>query len=207
MSIRSVAAHSASVFPGMRWRAIQHGTLRTRYKGLRLAKNPFDLVNYVHAIERLRPATIIEIGTSEGGSAAWFVDQCRVLGLAETQLISIDIAPPSLDLPQASFHRGDSCAPDETFPAEVMAEAPHPWLVIEDSKHRYESTIEVLNYFDRHLERGDMLVIEDGVVADLDGEVYRDLDDGPNRAVAEFLGRLATATRSSRSCATSMARM
>ena len=34
-----------------------------------------------------------------------------------------------------------------------------------------------------------MLVVEDGVVADLEGELYRRLDDGPNRAVAEFLDR------------------
>jgi cephalosporin hydroxylase len=30
-------------------------------------------------------------------------------------------------------------------------------------------------------------VIEDGVVADLPGDQYRGFQDGPNRAVAEFL--------------------
>jgi cephalosporin hydroxylase len=169
---------------------IQQGTLRTRYKGLRLAKDPFDLALYRQAIEQLRPATIIEVGTSEGGSAAWLIDQCRCLGLTETNLIAIDVAPPAIELANVRFYRGDSFDPNTTFPTEAIASSPHPWLVIEDSAHARDSTIAVLEYFDRQLESGDMLVIEDGVLADLEGEVYRKLDDGPNRAVAEFLGRV-----------------
>jgi cephalosporin hydroxylase len=166
---------------------IQQGTLRTRYKGLRLAKNPFDLALYQRVIEQLRPATIIEVGTSEGGSAAWLIDQCRCQELGATKLIAIDIAPPAIELEGVSFHRGDSSAPAKTFPTDCIASAPHPWLVIEDSAHTRDSTIAVLEYFDRYLQPGDMLVVEDGVIADLDGEIYRKLEDGPNRAVAEFL--------------------
>jgi cephalosporin hydroxylase len=168
---------------------IQQGTLRTRYKGLRLAKSPFDLALYMQSIDRLRPAAIIEIGTSQGGSAVWFIDQCRAVGLADTRLIAIDINPPTLEVHGVSFHQGDSCAPGETFPTDVIIGAPHPWLVIEDSAHTFRSTNAVLDYFDRYLQPGDMLVVEDGVLADLEGEVYRKLNDGPNRAVAEFLGR------------------
>jgi cephalosporin hydroxylase len=168
---------------------IQHGTLRTRYKGLRLAKSPFDLALYMQAIERLRPATIIEVGTSEGGSAAWLIDQCRAFGLSETQLISIDIAPPELELQDVSFHQGDSSKPRDTFPHALIDAAPHPWLVIEDSAHSYESARAMLGYFDEKLRLGDLFVLEDGVLADLEGEVYRGLEDGPNRALAEFLRR------------------
>jgi cephalosporin hydroxylase len=168
---------------------IQRGTLHTRYKGLRLAKNPFDIALYMRAIEQLRPATIIEIGTSEGGSAAWLIDQCQCMGLTETRLITIDIAPPAIELANVTLHQGDSFDPDGTFPTDAIAMAPHPWLVIEDSAHARDSTMAVLEYFDRRLLSGDMIVIEDGVLADLEGDVYRKLDDGPNRAVAEFLGR------------------
>jgi cephalosporin hydroxylase len=168
---------------------IQSGTLRTRYKGLRLAKSPFDLALYMQAIERLRPATIIELGTSEGGSAAWLIDQCRTFGLADTKVISLDIAPPGIELSGVSFHKADTCRPDETFPNALIASAPHPWLVIEDSAHTYESASAALDYFEDKLLPGDLLVLEDGVLADLEGEVYRNLDDGPNRALAEFLRR------------------
>jgi cephalosporin hydroxylase len=170
-------------------RGIQHGTLRTRYKGLRLCKSPFDLALYTQAIAQLRPTTIIEIGTSEGGSAAWFIDQCGCLGLTETRLITIDLAPPAIEIENVRMFRGDSLRPDSTFPNEAIEASGHPWLVIEDSAHTRESTLSVLEYFDRRLKPGDMLVIEDGVIADLEGQVYRVLDDGPNRAVAEFLDR------------------
>jgi cephalosporin hydroxylase/glycosyltransferase involved in cell wall biosynthesis len=171
-------------------RRIQEGTLRTRYKGLRLAKNPFDLALYTQAIAQLRPATIIEVGTSEGGSAAWLIDQCRNLGLADTHLITIDISPPAIQLENVHTYGGDSLRPEATFPTEMIAAAPHPWLVIEDSAHTRDSTLAALEYFDRYLLPGDLLVIEDGVVADLEGDVYRALDDGPNRAVTEFLDRM-----------------
>jgi cephalosporin hydroxylase len=168
---------------------IQRGTLRTRYKGLRLAKNPFDLVLYLKLLGDLRPATVIEVGTSQGGSAAWLIDQCRALDLESTRLITIDIAPPTLELAGVQFFSGDATRPEESFPTAIITAAPHPWLVIEDSAHSYQSTSRTLAYFDRLLQPGDMLVVEDGVLADLDGDVYRKLDDGPNRAVAEFLDR------------------
>ena len=168
---------------------IQKGTLRTRYKGMRLAKSPFDLALYTQAIEKLRPRTIIEIGTSEGGSAAWLIDQCRAFGLCDTKLITIDIAPPAIEIPGVSIYQGDSCAPQLKFPTDIITASPHPWLVIEDSAHSYDSVSAVLGYFDEHLLSGDMFVLEDGVLADLDGDVYRSLDDGPNRALAEFLRR------------------
>ena len=166
---------------------IQRGTLQTRYKGLRLAKNPFDLALYMQTIERLKPATIIEIGTSEGGSAAWFIDQCRAFGLTNTQVISIDIEQPILELAGVTFHYGDSFVPGSTFPTEAIITAPHPWLVVEDSAHQYDSTLAVLQYFDLYMEQNDMLVVEDGVVADLEGETYRSFKDGPNHALADFL--------------------
>lgn len=168
---------------------IQAGTLRTRYKGLRLAKSPFDLALYMQVIEKLRPKTIVEIGTSEGGSAAWLIDQCRTFGLDDTKLITIDIAPPSVEISRVSIFSGDSCAPERTFPTDLIAASPHPWLVIENSAHSYESVRAVLDYFDQLLAPGDMFVLEDRVLADLEGEVYRRLDDGPNRALAEFLRR------------------
>jgi cephalosporin hydroxylase len=168
---------------------IQQGTLRTRYKGMRLAKSPFDLALYMQAIEKLQPRTIIEIGTSEGGSAAWLIDQCRAIGLPETKLITIDIDPPGIEMPDVSIHRGDSCAPEQTFPTDLIVGSPHPWLVTEDSAHTYESVSAVLDYFDKLLQPGDMFVLEDGVLADLEGDVYRRLADGPNSALAEFLQR------------------
>lgn len=167
--------------------AIQTGTLSTSYKGLRLAKNPFDLALYLQVIQKQRPRTIIEVGTSEGGSAVWLIDQCKAVGLPETRLITIDLKPPKLMSDGVEFFYGDATDPEHTFPHAALQKAPHPWLVIEDSAHTYLSTSATLNYFDMHMRIGDRIVIEDGVVADLEGDLYRGFEDGPNHAVAAFL--------------------
>ena len=85
--------------------------------------------------------------------------------------------------------QGDANEPDSTFPIAQIIASPHPWLVVEDSAHTYESTAAVLRYFDPLLKIGDRIVIEDGVVADLPGAHYRRFEDGPNRAVDEFLAK------------------
>jgi cephalosporin hydroxylase len=166
--------------------SVQAGTLRTRYKGMRLSKNPFDLVLYLRLLQNIKPRTIIEIGTSEGGSAIWLRDQCRTLGL-DTRVLSLDLAMPTLQAEGVTFYKADSTRPSETFPTNVILSAPHPWLVIEGSAHSYASVRAVLSYFDELLKSNDYVVVEDGVVADLRDQRYREFDDGPNRAVAEFI--------------------
>lgn len=166
---------------------IQAGTLKNRYKGLRFCKNPFDVILYMQLLEHLRPSTIIEIGTSEGGSAVWFRDMCQALGL-NTRILTFDISPPA-DLIEPGIHVGhvDSYDPDGTLPTGLFSTFPHPWLVIDDSAHTYESVLAVLRYFNRLVQPGDYVVVEDGVVADLPGAQYEQYEDGPNRAVKAFL--------------------
>jgi cephalosporin hydroxylase len=167
--------------------AIQQGVLKMTYKGRRFCKNPFDLVLYLRLLEALRPRTIIEIGTSEGGSALWFRDQASALGF-EATVHSFDVKPPAdFDEPGIVIGAADAFNLESTLPAEALRAAAHPWLVVEDSAHEFDSTLAVLRYFDRLVQPGDYVVVEDGVVADLPGEAYRRYDDGPNRAVAAFL--------------------
>lgn len=165
---------------------IQRGVMSTTYRGIPFLKNPFDVVLYMRLLERLRPKTIIEIGSFRGGSAVWFRDQCEALGL-ETGVISIDLKPPVNSLNRVTFCAGDAGQPDSTFPHPLIEISPRPWLVVEDSAHTYETTRATLAYFDRLLRIGDYIVVEDGVVADLPADAYGRYEDGPNRAVAQFL--------------------
>lgn len=177
----------ATSLPQAALEPIQAGTLKTRYKGLRLCKNPFDLVLYLQLIEKLKPQTIIEIGTSEGGSAIWFDDQCTALGL-KTKVYSFDIVLPDVkSTSRVKFLMADARDPDGTFPTEILKSAPHPWLVIDDSAHTYSTVSSLLNFFDKFMLPGDYVVVEDGIVADLQSDHYRAFEDGPNRAVGEFL--------------------
>lgn len=56
-----------SAVPRPNLRTIQTGTLRYTWRGVVCSKNPFDLALYPILLWKEKPATIIEIGSKEGG--------------------------------------------------------------------------------------------------------------------------------------------
>jgi cephalosporin hydroxylase len=166
---------------------IQSALVRTRYRGVAFLKNPFDLILYMELIHRLMPGSIIEIGTYLGGSALWYADQMAAHQLTPN-VVSVDLEPRvSFTDPRITFLTGDVFDLGATLTVDRLAALPHPWLVVEDSAHTEETCTAALNFFEAHLQSGDYIVIEDGVVADLPSEVYGRYKNGPNRAVAAFL--------------------
>lgn len=171
---------------------IQGGVLKSRYKGVRMLKSPFDLYLYGALLERLRPGTVIEIGTLEGGSAVWFADQMQIHGIKPC-VVSVDKnSRPVIRDPRVLFLEADAMNLASVFDTDHLAHLPRPWLVVEDSAHTFEVTRAVLDYFDASLQPGDYIVVEDGNVRDMPDEMYRRYGDGPNRAVADFLARKCT---------------
>jgi cephalosporin hydroxylase len=155
--------------------AIQRGTLAYTYRGVPMLKNPFDLALYPLLLDRAKPRTLIEIGTNAGGSAMWFADH-------GVRVVSVDLNPPALDYPKVTFVRGDARALDLD-----VATFERPLMVVEDADHRAGTTAAVLDYFDRWLEPGEWIVIEDGILSDMRvAELY---DGGPLRAIREFVAR------------------
>ena len=51
--------------------------------------------------------------------------------------------------------------------------------------HTFEGCLNALRFFDGYLRSGEFIIIEDGILRDLG---LKSLDNGPNRAIAEFLG-------------------
>ncbi len=164
---------------------IQRATFKYEYRGLKCVKNPFDMALYALLIGRLRPKTIVEVGSGKGGSALWFADQMRAHGLPPN-VVSADIQPVvDVAAEGVRFLAGDihNLAASE-LPA-ILAACPRPLLIIEDGPHTLEGCLEALRFFDGHLRSGEFIVVEDGILRDLG---LKSLDNGPNRAVAEFLG-------------------
>jgi cephalosporin hydroxylase len=177
----------ASALPPQLLDDLQRGVMATCYKGLRLLKSPFDLALYLQLLDQLRPGSVIEIGSFEGGSSVWFADQMAALGLAPRVLaIDRDREPLHHD-PRVRFLKGDAEALGKVLDQRLLAEWPRPWLVVEDSAHTRAASLAVLEFFDAHLRPGDYIVVEDGVVRHLPGEVYRRYEDGPCRALTAFL--------------------
>ena len=167
---------------------VQAGMFRTMYRGTFFLKSPFDIGIYLQLLSKLRPRSVIEIGCKHGGSALWFADMMSAHGVENPQVVAIDIAPAmKFTDPRIVVHQGDAKALGAVLSVEALRGLPHPWLVVEDSSHRYPESIAVLRFFDEWLRSGDYLVVEDGVVSHFKDDRYAAFEDGPNRAVRDFL--------------------
>jgi cephalosporin hydroxylase len=74
---------------------------------------------------------------------------------------SVDLRPATAEHPGARFYRGDCREPATLFAAELLAQTPHPWLVIEDA---HVNVAGVLAWLHERLAIGDYLVVEDSDV-------------------------------------------
>ena len=166
---------------------IQQGVHHQRYRGRQLVKSPFDVAMYQQLLERQRPATIIEIGSNDGGSALWLAGLAAGLGLT-AMVHSYDISPVTdLDHQGVCFHAGDGRRLGDAISADELATWPRPWLVIDDADHAEPTTAGILGFFHPHLQPGDMVVVEDGNLSDLYPELFPDHSSGPHHALRRFL--------------------
>ncbi|MFQ3680392.1 MAG: CmcI family methyltransferase, partial [Pseudanabaenaceae cyanobacterium] len=165
--------------------SIQQASLRYSYRGVRMVKNPFDFALYPLLLWQVKPKTLIEVGSFCGGSALWFADLMTTYGI-EGRVYSVDInLVTTVSHPKVTFLQGDQTQLEKVFGAEFWATVERPLLVIEDGAHFYETSKAVLDFFHPHLQPGEYIVIEDGIVDDLgETQAYR---GGPNRAIQEFL--------------------
>lgn len=174
-----------TAFPVPFLRPYQAGAMKYRYRGVPCLKSPIDMAIYARAIWDLQPKTVIEIGCKAGGSALWMADMLQSYGL-DTPIYGIDLAVP--DRPpddRINFLKGDVNNLQAALSENDLLACPHPWFISEDSAHTYEGCRAALHFLAPHMEPGDLLVMEDGVLDDL-GMTER-YNGGPNRAIAEFL--------------------
>jgi cephalosporin hydroxylase len=173
-----------SEIPRKLLRKIQDATFKYSFEGTACIKNPFDLALYTLLLSNLRPRTIIEIGSASGGSGLWFSAQARGLAL-DAIVYSYDLRPPEgLDSDTLKFSFGDIYELHNSNLPEILASCPRPLLVVEDGPHTYDGCFAALNFFHEYLNPGDYMVIEDGIVHELE---YLSYENGPNRAIRDFL--------------------
>lgn len=128
-----------------------------KWKGNGLMKTHFAQSIYPQILQELKPKTIIEFGTWEGGSAQWLFDISNALGFSPKvhtfAHVNEIVVPLSKEI---EFHLMDNYKVDSY---EIpFNELEHPVLMIEDS-HR--NCLQVLEKFKKYLKKGDYLIIED----------------------------------------------
>lgn len=124
-------------------------------------------------MQEMRPKTIMEFGTFEGGLTSYMSDMSKVLGL-ETRIISFDIDGPSAKFPEpipgAEFHQLDVFHIWQyvTDQHDELRNLEHPMIVIDDIGI---NTTDLIRALDVYLDSGDYFVschtTDEGAFADL----------------------------------------
>ena len=133
-----------------------------KWKGLTLMKDPMTLSIYMMMLQEIKPKTIFEFGTYDGGSALWMEDMMKSLSL-ECKIHTFDINQDRVKLPEYSkinFHNLDNHKINEFIELNrsLFTEIESPAIIIEDSHENATGIIKAINPF---LNTGDYLVIED----------------------------------------------
>lgn len=158
---------------------------RTMYFGVRAIKNPLDFWVYCDIIWEVKPDIVIEIGNRFGGSTlalAHILDSLR-----KGKIIGVDIDHSQVPRIVKKHARitlitGDAC---ETFyKVKELINKRDKVLIIEDSAHTYENTLNVLRKFSPLVTHGSYFIVEDSIG-------HHGLDEGPHpgpyEAIEEFM--------------------
>lgn len=163
---------------------LEEGVYYSSYRNVMCLKNPLDLAVYQALIYMIRPTLIIEIGTLRGGSALFFADILRIVGgegrCIHTYDIDNNVAPEVLSDPNIFFHKGGH----QIFDPSIIKPEDRI-LVIEDSSHTYENTVEVLDKFAPWVSLNSYLIVEDTMA----GSSRPHLNGGPIKAIEEFIAK------------------
>ena len=142
---------------------------KTTYLGIRTIKNPLDLWVYQEIIYDTRPNVIIEIGNAFGGTLlalAHICDALWPLSKSSGKIIGIDLDHRSLDKrviahPRIHLKERDAVACFKEVKELVPAHA--SVLVIEDSSHKYDNTLDILKNYSTLIKPGGYFIVEDGI--------------------------------------------
>jgi len=146
----------------------------SKYHGIPTLKSPLDFWIYQEILWETRPEFIIEIGNYHGGSALALAHACDALG--KGKIIGVDtihdrVDPRAKAHPGITFITGDAC---EMYPVvEGMLGGTREVMVIEDSAHTYENTLNVLKTYSPLVGADMYFIVEDGIC-------HHGLEVGPN---------------------------
>lgn len=146
---------------------------QTTWFGEKSLKNPLDFWVYQEIIYEQRPDIILEIGNRYGGTTLAFAHLLDLLG--KGRVIGVDIQHDNIgkktrDHPRISLIEGDAC---EKFPLIMEnIDGNEKILIIEDSSHTYQNTLNVLKTYRDLIPVGGYFIVEDSIC-------HHGLDIGP----------------------------
>lgn len=146
------------------YNAVSHTWGFTNFLGVGILKCPNDLWAYHDILVRVRPKTILEMGTFAGGSALWFAFLMDMLQIEGGRVFTVDISDehlsPIVKHPRIMCINGSSV--DPTLAKELNDQAAGaPRLVVLDSDHSEAHVRAELELYAPACVVKDRLVVED----------------------------------------------
>jgi len=135
-----------------------------KWKNLTLMKDPMTLCIYMQLLQEIKPKTILEFGTYEGGSSLWIKDMSKSLNF-DCEVYTFDINKKNVKITKndnINFYYLDNFKIKDFVRdhKDILINLESPIVVIEDS---HENVVEILTEIDKFLSKDDYLIIEDTI--------------------------------------------
>lgn len=161
---------------------VYDGHFKVTYRGVPALKCPFDYVLYQMVVCELKPDLVIEIGTSEGGTALYIADLMDTIRHGTIHTIDIDNRVSQL----TSRHSRVKIFQDGWKGYDLENAKGFPKImIIDDASHTYTDVLESMRKFSPLVSLGSYFIVEDGIVTRIERD--KALEGGPLKAIYEFL--------------------
>ena len=167
------------------------------FLGIKIVKNPFDLMIFQEIIHRLRPDNIIETGGGFGGSAFFYANMMDLLGLPgkvfTTELRVYDLTPTKhlqKLWERVVYIEGAMSFEYKSFQTIKKHCAGKNNLVFLDSCHEKPYVVAEMEMYAKMVQPGGYMIIEDTCLSGHPARGKYESDwEGPWEAVDEFLSK------------------
>ncbi len=157
-----IAKGDCAVMSGPIQAAIEHRIMHnTRFMGVPAQMNPMDAWVYQEIIYETRPDVIVELGNLYGGTLLYLARVCDMIG--HGRMIGVDIARKETSALHSRVTLIDGYALEMFEQVSFHCDGKSV-LVIEDSSHTYENTLDVLRLYGQLVQVGGYMVCEDGIM-------------------------------------------
>ena len=167
------------------WHGSIDGTWhKTRWRGVKVIKCPFDLHIYQELIHRVKPNVIIETGTCFGGSGLFLADMLELQ--SKGIVVTVDIKMPK-NPPQhkrLKYVTGSSIDPKTLREVLTHIKPNTKVMVILDSNHKKDHVLKEMKLYGPLVTKGSYMIEED---TNLNRLVRQDHGPGPGAAVDAFM--------------------
>jgi len=157
----------------------------TRWMGYRTMRCPLDLWIYQEILYELKPDTVIETGTNEGGGAYFLASVMDVIGKGRVIGVDIEKVENQADHERISYLKGSSISNDTVKSITEMIETDQVVLVILDSDHNMPHVIKEMEIYSEFVTKGSYMIVED---SNVNGHpIMPNWGPGPFEAIQRFL--------------------